>query len=117
EKILEAVGSPALLDCKLHVRAPAVGGALDTVHDAREDRLVRLALPGVAPPQIKIAWPVMPPASSESRKAVSAATSSGRISRPIGGTTGATPARAGSASIAVAVGAGAGKVAGLARRI
>src|SRR5205085_11631463 len=60
-----------------------------------------------APPQIAISCPVIAAASGESRNATSAATSSGRMRRPIGGITGGTAARAGSASIAVSVAAGA----------
>ena len=54
-----------------------------------------------------ICWPVMAAASGDSKKAVSAATSSGVTKRPIGGFFGAEPARSGSCRNGVSVAAGA----------
>src|SRR5689334_16641195 len=60
-----------------------------------------------APPHTAICWPVMAPASDESRNATSAATSSGATKRPIGGRRGADCARAGSRNMGVSVAPGA----------
>ena len=60
-----------------------------------------------APPQMDISWPVIAAASSDSRKATRAATSSGLMRRPIGGVSGGTIVRSGSVIMAVSVAAGA----------